>query len=247
VASHPLIIFGSTGRMGQTLIRGLRDNPAFHLHAAIASISSSRLGLEAVLEGEPSGVKVTADIKGALIAGSVAMDFSVAEAVARHAQACAAAGVPLLVGATGFDAAARGELERAAGTIPVLIAPNTSLGVAVLSKLVAAATIALGSAYEVEIFEAHHRLKRDAPSGTALKLGEVIAAAAGRSPDSIRYSSVRAGDIVGEHTVTFTTGGERLELIHRATERASFGRGALRAAAWLLNQPAGLYGMQDVL
>jgi 4-hydroxy-tetrahydrodipicolinate reductase len=245
VASHPLIIFGITGRMGQTLIRNLQENSAFHLHAAVASKHSSRLGKDAALEGGPSGVTVIAEFKEALIAGAVAVDFSVGDAVAGHAAACAAAGVPLLVGATGFDGAARSQLQQAAQKIPVLIAPNTSLGVAVLSRLVAEATVALGD-YEIEIAEAHHRLKRDAPSGTALKLGEVIEAA-GRAPSRISYTSVRAGDIVGEHTVSFTTGGERLELIHRATDRASFGRGALRAAAWLIGRPPGLYGMKDVL
>jgi 4-hydroxy-tetrahydrodipicolinate reductase len=268
-ASHPLIVFGITGRMGQSLIRALREGSPFQLHGAIASPASQRLGQECAAEGTPTGVMITADAAAALkaaalVPGAVAMDFSVGGAVAAHAQACAQAGVPLLVGATGFDAAAQAELKRAANQIAVLIAPNTSVGVAVLSELVARATTALGESYDVEIAEAHHRTKRDAPSGTALKLGEAVAEARGRSLEevavyarhgkatpaahgSIGFSVVRAGDIVGEHTVTFAGAGERLELTHRAWDRMTFAWGALRAAAWLLGRPAALYGMQDVL
>jgi 4-hydroxy-tetrahydrodipicolinate reductase len=260
VASRPLVIFGITGRMGQSLIRALREGSPFHLQGAIASPGSRRLGQEAAAEGQPTGVRISADT-AALEPGAVAMDFSLGAAVAAHAQACASSGVPLLVGTTGFDAATRVQLERSAGKIAVLVAPNTSFGVAVLSQLVAAATTALGEEYEVDIAEAHHRMKRDAPSGTALSLGETVAGVRGRSlqevavydrrrprqPGSIEFSVVREGDIVGEHTVTFAAAGERLEITHRATDRMAFARGALRAAAWLVGRPAGLYGMQDVL
>jgi 4-hydroxy-tetrahydrodipicolinate reductase len=263
VASHPLIVFGITGRMGQSLIGALREGSPFHLQGAVASPGSSRLGQEAALEGQATGVRITADPAAVMARGAVALDFSLSDAVAAHARACAAAGVPLLVGATGFDTAARAELERAAKTIAVLIAPNTSVAVAVLNRLVAEAAAALGESYDVEISEAHHRHKRDAPSGTALSLGEAIAKSravsindvavfdrhgqGARMPGSIGFSVVRAGDIVGEHTVTFAGAGERLELIHRATDRMTFARGALRAAAWLVGRPAGLYGMKDVL
>jgi 4-hydroxy-tetrahydrodipicolinate reductase len=172
--------------------------------------------------------------------------------------------VPLLVGATGIDAPSQAALQRAAQEIALLIAPNTSMGVAVLHKLVAAATVELGSAYEVEIAEAHHHMKRDAPSGTALSLGELVAGMRGqllrdvgifgrhgvgapRDPSGIGFSVVRAGDIVGEHTVTFTGAGERLEITHRTTDRITFARGALRAAAWLVGRQPGLYDMKDVL
>jgi 4-hydroxy-tetrahydrodipicolinate reductase len=269
VASHPLIVFGITGRMGQSLIRALREGSPFQLHGAIASSASSRLGQECSAEGPPTGVMISADAAAALKAavlrpGAVALDFSVGGAVAAHAQACAQAGVSLLVGATGFDAAAQSELNRAAKKIAVLIAPNTSVGVAVLSQLAAQAAVALGEAFDVEISEAHHRSKRDAPSGTALSLGETVARTRGRSLEevavyarygkdtpaahgSIGFSVVRAGDIVGEHTVTFAGAGERLEITHRAWDRMTFARGALRAAVWLMGRPAGLYGMQDVL
>jgi 4-hydroxy-tetrahydrodipicolinate reductase len=263
VAAQALVIFGITGRMGQSLIRALREDPGFQLCGAVASAASSRLGLDAAAEGQPCGVTITADPKAALRPGCVAVDFSLGDAVALHARACAAVGVPILIGTTGFDAEARAELERAAQSIAVLVAPNTSVGVAVLAKLVADATASLGSSYDVEISEAHHRMKRDAPSGTALRLGEVVAGERGqrlsevaayergvnspRIPGSIGFSVVRAGDIVGEHTVTFAAAGERLELSHRATDRITFARGALRGAAWLVGRPAGLYGMQDVL
>jgi 4-hydroxy-tetrahydrodipicolinate reductase len=264
LASQPLVIFGITGRMGQSLIAALREGSAFHLHGATASADSVRAGRDAAADGQATGVKVTADCVAALKDSSVAVDFSVGSAVAAHARACSEAGVPLLVGATAFDAAATADLERAAKSIAVLIAPNTSVGVATLSQLVAQAARALGETYDVEISEAHRRDKRDAPSGTALSLGEVVAKSRGRTlsevavfdrhgadvargPGSIGFSVVRAGDIVGDHTVTFAAAGERLELTHRSTDRMIFARGALRAAAWLIGRPAGLYGMKDVL
>ena len=264
MAAHALVVFGITGRMGQSLILAMRENSQFLLTGAVASAASSRLGKDACAEGEPCGIAVTADAGAALKGGEVAVDFSLGSAVIEHAAACAAAGVPLLVGTTGFGAEGRAALDRAAQTIPVLIAPNTSVGVAVMSELLATAALSLGLSYDVEIFEAHHRTKRDAPSGTALSLGEVVAGArqqrlsdvatfnrhgneSARKPGSIGFSVLRAGDIVGEHTVTFAAAGERLEITHRATDRITFARGALRAAAWLIGQPKGLYGMHNVL
>ena len=259
---HSLTVFGITGRMGQSLIRAMREGSEFRLRSAIASAGSARLGLDAALDGQPTGVLITSDPAAALKQASVALDFSVGSAVALHAQACADASVPLLVGATGFDASAKADLTRAAKSIAVLIAPNTSVGVAVLNELAAAASQALGGTYEVDISEVHHRHKRDAPSGTALNLGETIAKSRDvtldevavferhsnpRRPGSIGFSVLREGDIVGEHTVTFTGAGERLEITHRATERITFARGALRAAAWLIGRPSGLYDMKDVL
>jgi len=257
-------IFGVTGRMGQSLLRALREDAALRLGGAVASATSPRLGADAALEGPPSGVVVSADPRQALAGADVALDFSLPHCVADNAGACVAARVPLLVGTTGFDAAARAALDAAAAVIPVLIAPNTSVGVTVMRDLVRLATLALGAGYDVEIGEAHHRQKRDAPSGTALALGEAVAAARGRPlkdlavyerhgnaaarlPGSIGFSVLRAGDIVGEHSVTFAIGGERLEIVHRATDRMIFARGALRAAAWLRSRPPGLYSMSDML
>jgi 4-hydroxy-tetrahydrodipicolinate reductase len=263
MAADALLIFGATGRMGQALLRAIREDPRFTVCGAVASVGSGRLGEDAALEGPPCGVRISAEYEPALKEAAVALEFSSSSAVGAHAQACAKARVPLLVGTTGLDAAASCELELAARDIPVLIAPNTSLGVAVLRQLVGIAAAALGSA-DVEIFEAHHRMKRDAPSGTALSLGEAVAHARGldlrdvavydrqgasgeRRADSIGFSVLRAGDIVGEHTVTFAAAGERLEITHRAADRMTFARGALQAAAWLVGRPAGLYGMEDVL
>ena len=269
-------VFGITGRMGQSVVRALREEEsaalkgaarpevALHLCGALASGDSPRLGEDAALEGPASGVTVTADPKAALAAAAVAIDFSLPQCVTEHARACALARVPLLVGTTGFDAATRKVLEATAKAVPVLIAPNTSIGVTVMARLLELASAALGAHYDVEISEAHHRMKRDAPSGTALALGEVVAGARGetleslavfdrhgtlnpRRRGSIGFSVVRAGDIVGEHTVTFAAAGERIELTHRATDRMIFARGALRAALWLIGRPAGLYGMQNVL
>ena len=261
---HALAIFGITGRMGQALLRAARQAPDWRLSGAVASAGSLRLGCDAAAEGEPAGVLVTADPGLGIQGASVAADFSIGSSVSAHARACASAGVPLLVGATGFDAACRGILDEAARQVAVLIAPNTSVGVSVAVQLASMAARGLGAAYDVEIFEAHHRMKRDAPSGTALVLGQAVAEArsqdfskvavygrtadaAPRSDGSIGFSSLRAGDIVGEHTVTFAAAGERLEITHRATDRMTFARGALRAAEWLEGRPAGLYGMRDVL
>jgi 4-hydroxy-tetrahydrodipicolinate reductase len=263
-----LVVFGITGRMGQSLVRALREaneaQAALTLCGAVASAVSSRLGQDAALEGSPMGVAITADPRVSLKAAAVAVDFSLPQCVADNARACAAAGVPILVGTTGFDAATRSILERAAKDVAVLIAPNTSVGVSMVAKLVSMATAGLGPSYDVEVFEAHHRTKRDAPSGTALALGEAVAGVRGqaledvavydrsaqsapRTPGSIGFSVVRGGDIVGEHTVIFAAAGERVEITHRATDRITFARGALRAAEWLVGRQAGLYAMQDVL
>jgi 4-hydroxy-tetrahydrodipicolinate reductase len=272
-----IAIFGVTGRMGQTLIRALREAapagfpPAgpvvaaqLSLVGAMASPESRRLGQDAAADGAPTGVAVSADPQVVLKQAAVAIDFSLPQCVAANARACAQARVPLLLGATGFDATARAALEAAAKTIPVLIAPNTSVGVNVVRQLVKLATEALGQGYDVEISEAHHRMKRDAPSGTALALGEAVAQARGvdlkqvavfdrhganeqRRDGEIGFSVVRAGDIVGEHTVMFSVAGERVEITHRASDRMTFARGALRAAQWLIGRPPGLYSMNDVL
>jgi 4-hydroxy-tetrahydrodipicolinate reductase len=259
-------VLGVTGRMGQALVRLLSaaHTPGLILSGATCAPQSARRGLDAALDGAPTGILATDEVGRALQGAAVAVDFSRPELVAAHAAACAAAGVPLLVGTTGFDATARTALEHASRSIPVLIAPNTSLGVAVMAQLVRQATAALGAEFDVEILESHHRLKRDAPSGTALALGEGVAAVRGttlaevavferhgsfapRQPGSIGFAVLRAADIVGEHTVLFAAAGERIEITHRATDRATFARGALRAAGWLAGRSPGLYGMHNVL
>ena len=256
-----MAVFGITGRMGQSLLEALRGSGEHALCGAIVAGTSPYLGQDAALSGAPVGVPILADIGTALKEAEVALDFSVAAVVAGHARRCAVAGVPLLVGATGLDEATHEALRKAAVRIPVLVAPNTSVGVGVLAHLAAVAAAALPGEFDIEIFEAHHRDKRDAPSGTALRLGEAVAGARGttlaeaavtdragvRRQGSIGLSSSRGGDIVGEHTVTYAGLGERLELTHRATDRRIFARGALRGAAWLVGRPPGLYSMQQVL
>jgi 4-hydroxy-tetrahydrodipicolinate reductase len=269
-----LAIFGITGRMGRSLLRVLHEETSWRLSGALASPHNPCLGQDAAGAGAPTGVKVTADARAALQdaegrEADAAVDFSAAEAVAEHARACAAAGVPLLVGTTALQADSLAALKLAAETIPVLIAPNTSVGVGVLAELVRIAARVLPDGYDVEIQEAHHRMKRDAPSGTALKLGEIVTLArtgagrpqnledvavynrhgaqAPRTSGSIGFSVVRGGDIVGEHTVIFAGDGERLEMTHRATDRDVFARGALRGAAWLVRRTPGMYSMNDVL
>ena len=259
-----LAIFGITGHMGQSLLRALKEDPTWQLTGAIASAGSRGVGRDAGAPRDALGVAITADADAGVRGAAVAVDFSLAGSVAEHAGACAAAGVPLVVGTTGLDAAGRAALQQASLRIPVLVAANTSVGVGVMAKLVSLAAAALGSGFDVEIADAHHRLKRDAPSGTALALGDRIAAARGvelasvatydrsgegapRRAGSIGFSAIRAGDIVGEHTVTFAAAGEIVEITHRATDRIIFARGALRAAAWLVGRPAGMYGMEEVL
>ncbi len=284
-----LAIFGITGRMGQALLRALDEGSdsgtdldggtragmgagsgtgaaedRLHLCGAVASPESGALGADVAAGGRPRGVTVTADARAALVGAAVAIDFSVPGSVADHARACAQGRIPLLMGVTGFDGTAQSALESAAAAIPVLIAPNTSVGVTVIARLVELATRALGLGFDVEISESHHRLKRDAPSGTALALGSVVAGARGRTlgdvavfdrhgrtrgrtAGEIGFNVLRAGDIVGEHTVTFAGAGERVEIRHCATDRIAFARGALRAAQWLRRRPPGLYSMNDVL
>jgi 4-hydroxy-tetrahydrodipicolinate reductase len=192
------------------------------------------------------------------------VDFTHFEASARHAEACAAAGVAAVIGSTGFTPEARSRVAAAARRVPVVLAPNMSVGVNVLFELVRQAAATLGDAYDVEIVELHHKRKKDAPSGTAVRLAEVAAGALGRDPEKdltfarhgmigertsreIGVQTVRGGDIVGEHTVFFCGEGERLELTHRATAREQFARGAVRAATWVAGRPPGLHDMADVL
>ena len=261
---HRLTVFGVTGRMGQAVLRGVRESGEFTVAGAVASENSASLGRDAVLDGSPCGVRVSADVAAALAGATVALDFSAATAVAAHAAACAAAGVPLVVGTTGLEPRTLQGLREAAARIALLVAPNTSIGVNLLERLAVIATRGLGPGFDVEILESHHRAKRDAPSGTAVRLGEAIAIARDqrladqavferhgdsgpRRDGSIGFAVVRGGDIVGEHTVLFAGEGERIEITHRATDRMIFARGALRAASWIVGRAPGLYRMQDVL
>lgn len=257
-------VIGATGRMGQALVRAARETNAIRIVAAVASEESRHLGRDAgqLADQTTIGAAVTSDLRAALAASDVAIDFSQPRATSATLSACRAASKPLLIGTTGYPPELTAEFIKAGRDIPLLVAPNTSMGVSLLTELVRACARALPSDFDIEIVEAHHRQKKDSPSGTALVLGRAAAKARGRDlsevavlkrtdgiarvEGDIGFSVIRGGDIIGEHTVLFTAPGEQLTLTHRATDRAIFARGALRAAAWLAVQPVGLYGMQDV-
>jgi 4-hydroxy-tetrahydrodipicolinate reductase len=258
-------ILGVGGRMGVELVRALRDAAGLQLVAAIGREGGRSAGQDAgsLAGGAALGVVVTSDLEAALPGLDVVIDFSAASAVGDTAEACAAAGVALMVGTTGLDAATQQRLDAAAKQIPLLVSANTSLALNVLLELVQRAARALPAGYDIEIFEAHHRNKVDAPSGTALALGDAAAAGRGgtlarpvdlsgarpgaRAPGGIGFSVARGGDVVGEHDVRFLGNGEQLRLTHVATDRAIFARGAVAAAAWLARQPKGRYGMAEFL
>jgi 4-hydroxy-tetrahydrodipicolinate reductase len=253
--------------MGRALVRAASEQTALRITGAVASAGSATLGQDAgSLAGiEPLGIAVSADLPAALAAADLAIDFSQPHATAANIAACRLARKPLLVGTTGFaPELTEAQLDAAAREIPLLIAPNTSFGVALLTELVRKAARALPAEFDIEIIEAHHRMKRDAPSGTAVALARAAGegrglppaqALAGRSAGragprrqgEIGFAVVRGGDIVGEHTVLFAGPGEELRLSHRAGDRAIFARGALRAALWLCGQPPGRYGMSNII
>jgi len=260
-------VAGVGGKMGSRILNALRAEEDFVVSGAFEKPESPQIGLDAgILSGAgPLEVTIAASIEKALEKpADVVIDFTAPNASLRHAAVCAEKGVALVVGTTGFSAQAKAELAGHAQRIPLLMAPNMSIGVNVLFRLVGEAARALGPSYEVEIAEMHHRAKKDAPSGTALRLAEVAADALGldpgqaavyerhgdigaRKPGTIGVQTLRGGDVVGEHTVYFLADGERLELSHRATSRDNFARGAVRAARWLYGRKPGLYDMQDVL
>jgi 4-hydroxy-tetrahydrodipicolinate reductase len=251
--------------MGLALVRAIHAAPALRLSAAIDHATSPAMGQDAgKLAGlEPMGVLVSHDVRPAPGSLDVVIDFSRADAVAATADACAAAGVALMIGTTGLDLATQARIDKAAQRIPILVSANTSVALNVLAELVRLAARSLPLEYDIEIFEAHHRHKVDAPSGTALLLGDAAAEGRGqrlerpvsltgaqpgaRGVGGIGFSVVRGGDVVGEHDVRFLGAGEQLRLSHVATDRAIFARGALAAAGWLVGRPAGRYTMADFL
>lgn len=271
--SKKILLVGASGRMGLAITRAAAESRRSRIVAAVdrpddgsgAPVQGRDLGTLAGLA--PLGVAVGADLDAALAgaageAPDVMIDFSSPAATAAHLAACARAGVAALVGTTGLGADVEAAARSAAARVPVLIAANTSLGVNLLTELVRAAARALPAEFDIEILDAHHRAKVDAPSGTALALGRAAAAGRGIDHDAARlpidrqgarreggigYSVVRAGDIVGEHEVVFAAAGERVVLGHIATDRSIFARGALRAADWLAIQPPGRYSMVDFL
>jgi 4-hydroxy-tetrahydrodipicolinate reductase len=264
-SEHQVAVAGASGRMGHMLIEAIRASEDCRLAGALDIASSPSIGNDAAaFLGHASGVPVTADIATALDHAQVLIDFTRPEGTLAHLQVCRERGVKAVIGTTGFTDAQKAQIAEAAKDIAIVMAPNMSVGVNVTMKLLEMAAKALATGYDIEVIEAHHRHKVDAPSGTALKMGEVIAQALGRDlkdcavyqrhghtgerdPSTIGFSTIRGGDIVGDHTVLFAGTGERIEIVHRAASRATYAQGSLRAVRFLAGQERGLFDMFDVL
>lgn len=261
-----IAVTGAAGRMGKTLIEAISLNPQAQLTAAIEWSGSSAIGADA---GElaglgKNGVIITADIQQVINDFDVLVDFTTPTATVANAKACAEAGKKIVIGTTGCTDEDKTIIAESASKTAICMATNFSTGVNLCFKLAKEAAAILADDYDVEIVEAHHRHKVDAPSGTALSLGEAVAEGlernfkevavlsregqvGARSDTEIGFATIRGGDVVGDHTVMFMADGERVEISHKASSRMSFGRGAIRAAVWVAGQPSGLFDMQDVL
>jgi len=249
--------------MGRAILASLAENPrGLTLAAAVEAPGHPQLGQE--VGAGPAGPRLSDDFEGALAAADVAIDFTTPDTSAQHAEACAAAGKAIVIGSTGIAAEPLARIRAAAGKVAIVQSPNMSVGVNLMFRVAADMARVLGEEYDVEIVETHHRFKKDAPSGTAVKLADAVASALGRKMEEvgvygrqgmvgerprkeIGVFAVRSGDVVGDHTVVFGGIGERIEITHRAHSRDTFARGAVRAAAWVLGKPAGLYDMAAVL
>lgn len=262
----PVAIIGAAGRMGRMLVRMVHAEDGLRVAAAVEREGDPHVGADAgTLAGLGEiGVDVEGSLDRALDVSDVCIDFTLPGPTVEHARACRSRRRPMVVGTTGLSAEQRARLAESAADIAIMHAPNMSVGVNLCFKLLDIASRALGDSVDIEIIEAHHRNKVDAPSGTAVRMGEIIAGALGREladcaiygreghtgirdRTTIGFETIRAGDIVGEHTVMFGGEGERIELTHRAASRANFAAGAVRAARWVAKRPPGLYDMQDVL
>jgi len=260
-----IAIAGSSGRMGRMLLEAVAQDGGAVLAAALELAGNPQVGRDAgELTGTPCGVLISDDPEKALAGCDVLIDFTRPEGTLQHVAVCRRHKVRMVIGTTGFDDAGRQAIAAAAREIGIVFAPNMSVGVNVTLKLLEMAAKALGQDHDIEIIEAHHRHKVDAPSGTALKMGEVIAGALGRKlkdcgvfaregvtgerkAGTIGFATIRGGDIVGDHTAMFAGSGERVEITHRSSSRATYAQGALRAAHFLMTKPHGLYDMWDVL
>ncbi len=260
-----IAIAGASGRMGRMLIEAVLAAPDCQLAGALDVAGSPALGQDAgAAMGRTTGVAITSDLRAGLEAAQVLIDFTRPEGTLAHLAACRGPGVKAVIGTTGFTPQQKAEIGEHARHLAIMMAPNMSVGVNVVMKLLDQAARALNQGYDIEVIEAHHRHKVDAPSGTALQMGEVLAAALGRDlkdcavygregvtgerdPSTIGFATVRGGDIVGDHTVLFAGTGERIEITHKATSRAGFAQGSLRAARFLATQASGLFDMNDVL
>jgi 4-hydroxy-tetrahydrodipicolinate reductase len=264
-SSHAVAIAGASGRMGRTLIEAVLASGDCTLAGALDVPGSPGVGQDAAaFLGRPGGATITADLAQGLAHAQVLIDFTRPEGTMAHLEACRARGVSLVIGTTGFSDAQKAEIQAASADIAIVMAPNMSVGVNVTLKLLEMAAKAMPTGYDIEIVETHHRHKIDAPSGTALKMGEVIADAMGRDlkqcavyaregvtgerdASTIGFQSLRGGDVVGDHTVMFAGTGERIEISHRATSRMNYAIGSLRAVRFLAGRRSGLFSMFDVL
>ena len=261
-----IAVVGAGGRMGRSLIEAAREQDGIELTAAVDRAGGEAIGRDA---GELAGigrlgVAVADELERVVDGFDVLIDFTLPEATLAHAEVCRRHGKRMVIGTTGFSADQRVKLDAVAEDIALVLAPNMSVGVNLCLKLLDTAARVLGDEVDIEIIEAHHRHKVDAPSGTALRMGEVVAEALGRDlrdcavygregrtgareRKTIGFETIRAGDIVGEHTVMFAGLGERVEIVHKASSRMTFANGALRAAQWIMGRERGRYDMQDVL
>jgi len=260
-----IAVAGASGRMGRMLLEAVAASPDCVLSGALDLADSPALASDPMAAlGQRSHLRITADLHAGLSGADVLIDFTRPEGTLAHLAACRELGVRAVIGTTGFDAAQTAQIAEHARHIAIVMAPNMSLGVNVVLKLLEVAARALGSGYDIEVIEAHHRHKVDAPSGTALAMGEVLAGAngrrledcavygrhgvsGGREAHQIGFSVIRAGDIVGDHTVLFAGTGERIEITHRSTSRATYAQGSLRAARFLTDKGSGLFDMNHVL
>jgi 4-hydroxy-tetrahydrodipicolinate reductase len=260
-----ITVAGASGRMGRMLVEAVVNAPDLQLHGALDVPGSPALGQDAAgFLGRPSGVAITDDLTQGLSGADVLIDFTRPAGTLAHLARCRELGVKAVIGTTGFDDAQKAQIAEFARHTAIMMAPNMSVGVNVVMQLLATAARALHEGYDIEIIEAHHRHKVDAPSGTALKMGEVVATALGRDlkdcavyaregvtgerdPSTIGFATIRGGDIVGDHTVLFAGIGERIEITHRSSSRVTYAQGALRAARFLAGKATGLFGMNDVL
>lgn len=258
-------LVGSSGRMGRTLIEAVLQAEDAELVAAIDQPESSFIGKDAgELIGTPCGVAISTDLEAGLAKADCLIDFTRPEGTLVHLELCRKHKVSLVIGTTGFTAEGKKQIEAASKEIPIVFAPNMAVGVNAVFKLLDVAARILNEGYDVEVIEAHHRHKVDAPSGTALRMGEVVAAALGRTLEEdavygreghtgerpasqIGFSTIRGGDIVGDHTVLFAGTGERIEITHKSASRMSYALGSLKAARFMQGKAAGLFDMQDVL
>ncbi len=258
-------IAGASGRMGQMLAQAVTEAADCQLVGALDVASSVFIGNDATgFLGQASGVVIQSDLRVGLQNAHVLIDFTRPEGTMAHVKVCRELGVKMVIGTTGFSDAQKADIQAASRDIAIVLAPNMSVGVNVTLKLLEMAAVALAKDYDIEIIEAHHRHKVDAPSGTALKMGEVIAQALGRDlkqcavfdrqghtgarpANAIGFSTIRGGDIVGDHTVLFAGTGERIEITHKSSSRSTYAEGSLRAARFLAGQQHGLFDMFDVL